>query len=116
MQQWRGIVAMIAGIFVGAAGFSAIRTIYYIAQGAQPNIAPQMFIVFSPILAFPITVAAVVLHAIFNKFLTFDRYWKWFLAGISYSSIVLGLISPWLLFIFVILNPVVIKLSQRHSK
>lgn len=99
-------------IFLGAAFFSACRTLYYIVLGLEPNIAPQMFIVFSPILALPIAVAAAIVHGIIG-ILTYDRGLKWFFAGISYSSILLGLITPWLLLVFVFLNPISILVYSR---
>jgi hypothetical protein len=97
---------MIMGIFLGAILFSGIRTWYYIYKGFQPNIAPQMFIIFSPVLGALISVIALGIHGILGHYLNFNGYWKWFLAGISYSSVLLCLISPWLLLFPVIFNPV----------
>jgi len=74
-----------------------------------------MFVVFSPVLAAPIAVIAFLVHVIFANYFKFDTYWKWFLSGISYASLVLGLIDPWLLLIPLVVNPIVITVVVKRN-
>lgn len=113
MKIWIGCIYLVVAVFVGAAGFSALRTWYYIYNGFQPNMAPQMFIIFSPVLAMPIAILALLIHSIFSRFFKFDAYWQWTLAGLSYSVVLLGLITPWLLLIPLLLNPITWQLFIR---
>jgi hypothetical protein len=106
MKTWAGCICLVVAVFMGAAVFSGLRTWYYIHSGLTPNMAPQMFIIFSPVLAAPISFLALLIHIIFRRFFQLDAYWKWFLAGISYSSVLLGLITPWLFLIPLIFNPI----------
>ena len=115
MKNFYGFILMILGIFIGAAFFSSLRTSYYIYYGIKPNMAPQIFIVFSPVLAIIISIFVSIVHIILKNYLVFDKYWKWFLSGVSYSSVLLGLISPWLLIIPVFINPISAKLIIRYS-
>ena len=115
MKTWEGCALMVVAIFVGSALFSGLDTIVYKVKGLQPNMAPEMFIIFSPVLALPIALGAVLLHAIFAKFFGFSRWSQWCWAGIAYASVLLGLISPWLLLIPLILNPLTLRLVKGAS-
>ena len=116
VDKWLGGGCLVAAVFLGSALFSGIRTYIYIYQGLQPHMGPGMFVIASPILAAPIALIAFVAHLTFANFFKFDRYWKWFLSGISYSSILLGLIDPWLLLIPLIFNPIVLTLRAKRVK
>lgn len=116
MNKWLGGGCLVAAVFVGSAIFSGVRTYLYIYKGLQPNMAPQMFVIFSPILAAPIAVIALAAHIAFANYFRFDTYWKWLLSGISYSSILLVLISPWLLLIPLIFNPIVLTPIAKGIK
>jgi len=105
MKKTWGLIWMTLSVFVGAVIFSSLRTLQYILNDYHPNIAPGMFIILSPVLALPIALVAIMLNAIFARYLLLDAYWKWVLSGVAYSSILLGLISPWLLLIPLLLNP-----------
>ena len=113
MNKWLGGGCLIAAVFLGSALFSGIRVYYYIYMGFQPNMGPGMFVVFSPVLAAPIAVIAFLVHVIFANYFKFDTCWKWFLSGISYASLLLGLIDPWLLLIPLVFNPIVITVERR---
>jgi tellurite resistance protein TehA-like permease len=113
MKFFYALCIMISGVFIGAVLFSSMRVWFYIYQGIQPNMAPQMFILFSPIMGVLISVPAILLQVVFRKIINFNSYWKWFLAGLSYSSVLLGLITPWLLAVFILLNPLSLKLLKE---
>lgn len=115
MKAWVGCLWLVLAVFIGGALFSGVRTLYYIVAELHPNIGPQMFIAVSPILSAPIALIATLVHVLFRSEFGYDAYWKWFIAGISYSSILLGLISPWLLLIPIALNPVTAKVIRGNS-
>lgn len=116
MKSWLGYIWLVVAIFLGSAAFSGLRTLNYIYKGLQPNMAPQMFILFSPVLAAPVALVTLLIHIVFYRYFKFDSFWKWFLPGISYSSLLLGLISPWLLIIPLVLNPISLKLIVNARK
>ena len=112
MRTWTGPVLLVIATFLGSAAFSAIRMFIYKAEGLQPNMAPEMFIVFSPVLALPIALIGVLIHIVFARRFGFSRPWQWFAAGVAYSTLVLGLINPWLLVVPLVLNPVTLRLFK----
>ena len=116
MKTWTGCVLLVIATFVGAAAFSAVRMFLYKAEGLQPNMAPEMFVIFSPVLALPIALVAVLIHAIFAGRFAFSKPWQWLGAGIAYSALLLGLISPWLLIIPLALNPITLRFVQGVSR
>lgn len=116
MKTWIGCILLAVSTFVGAAMFSALRVVLYKALGEQPNMAPEMFIVFSPVLAAPIAIVVVLIHALFLKKFEFERAWQWVGSGVAYSTLLLGLISPWLLIVPLALNPITILLVQRATR
>ncbi len=101
---------------MGAIAFSAVSAWYYMYSGLyrEMEMGPQMFVVFSPILATPIVIIALLIHIPLSRYFNFDRYWKWFLAGISYSSVFLAIISLWLLMVPIVLNPFSLKFIARQ--
>jgi len=113
VNKWLGGGCLIAAVFLGSALFSGIRVYYYIYMGFQPNMGPEILVIMSPILAAPIAVIAFLVHVIFANYFKFDTCWKWFLSGISYASLFLGLIDPWLLLIPLVFNPIVITVERR---
>ena len=116
MKTWIGCILLAVSIFVGSAMFSALRMVLYKALGEQPNMAPEMFIVFSPVLAAPIVIIAVLVHALFAKKFEFEGAWKWIGSGVAYSTLLLGLISPWLLIVPLTVNPITILLVRRATR
>jgi hypothetical protein len=116
MKTWRGAFVLVIGLILGAIAFSAVSASYYMYSGLyrEMEMGPQMFVVFSPILAMPIVIIALLIHIPLSRYFNFDRYWKWFLAGVSYSSVFLGIISVWLLIVPIILNPFSLKLLTRQ--
>ena len=91
------LLSLIAGIFVGAIAFSFLRVLQYKYAGSQPDMAPEMFVLFSPILSIPIVLLAVIIHFLLRSRFTYKNIFSWFLAGIAYSSIFLLLIAFWFL-------------------
>ena len=100
MFNWKSSMWLIAGVFIGAILFSAMRTSIYYLKGAQPNMAAEMFIVFAPILSLPIVIITVVIHVLLRRKIRFNSP-QWLFAGMCYSSVFLLLISPWLIFLVV---------------
>jgi hypothetical protein len=113
MVLWKNCAILTLGVFIGSAIFSAIRTEYYLYNKIQTEVGPQMFVAVSPILAVPIVIIALVIHIPLRNYFKFNVSWKWFLSGISYASILLGLISPWMLIIPIVLNPFSLKLISK---
>ena len=107
---------LFVGVQMGAIVFSAIRTLYYFLMGVQSNMGPQLFIIFAPILSIPFTIIAFIIHITLSKYFSFNRYTEWFCAGVSYALPLLGLISGWLLLLFVICNPFSYTELQRLGK
>lgn len=109
MSRAYGILWLALGTFLGSALCSALRTLTYHSEGRQPNMAPELFIVFSPILALPIVLLAGIVHVLAHRYFGYRHGWQWALAGAMYSSIMLGLISPWLLLVPLVVNPIVLR-------
>jgi hypothetical protein len=106
---------MAAGAVIGSALWSALRTLVYIIEGRQPNMGPELFILFSPVLAVPIVIAAGIIHVAMTRYFAYQRWWQWALAGVMYSSILLGLISPWLLLVPLVFNPIVLRAFSKRA-
>jgi len=88
----------------------------YNAAGLQPNMAAEMFILVSPLLAAPIAVVAVMVHSWYAGYFGFRSGWQWAYAGLSYSSILLGLISPGLLLVPLLANPITLKFLRKLTE
>ena len=116
MKTWTGCVLLVVATFLGAALFSAIRTALYHAEGLHSNMAPEMFIVFSPVLALPIAVVAVLIHSVFANRFRYSNAWQWFFSGIAYSSLLIGLINPWLLVIPLMVNPITLRIILKNHR
>jgi hypothetical protein len=116
MKTWIGCILLAVSTFVGAALFSALRVVLYKTLSEQPNMAPEMFIVFSPVLAAPIVFVVVIVHALFAKKFEFKGTWQWIGSGLAYSTLLLGLISPWLLIVPLAINPITILLVRRATR
>ena len=102
--------AAVVGAYLGTFLFSALRTVYYFAQDIQPNMSPMMFIVFSPVVGTGVAVVALFGEAILSRLWIRPRSVLYaFALGISYSSVLLFLIEPWLALVCLIVNPVVIR-------
>lgn len=105
-----GLVLMLGAVLAGCIAFSALRTLTYYWEGRTPNMGPEMFILLSPVLAAPIMGIAGMVHVVFFSFFGYEKYRAWFLAGISWSSVLLGLIEPWLLYPVAAVNPITVGL------
>jgi hypothetical protein len=116
VRTWRGVLVLIIGVYLGALAFTALSSWYYMYSGLylEMEMGPQMFVVFSPILATPIVIIVLLIHIPMSRYFNYDRYWKWFLAGISYSSVFLAIISLWLLMVPIVLNPFSLKFIARQ--
>jgi hypothetical protein len=114
MSRMIGILWIAVGAVTGSAVWSALRTLTYILEGRQPNMGPELFILFSPVLALPIVITAGILHFIMHRYFAYRHWWQWALAGVMYSSVLLGLISPWLLLVPVAINPIVLRAFLRR--
>ena len=88
----------------------------YEIAGAQPNMGPEMFLVFSPIVAAPVAALAAAAHLIFARFFAFRSGWQWASAGTMYSMVLLGLISPWLLLGPILVNPITLRLARTGDE
>lgn len=101
------------GVFVGAAASSGLRTMIYVLGDRQPDMGPQLFILFSPILGAPIAGIALALHLAARKWFAYDRYWKWFAAGCGWGAILLVLVTPWLgLTAALLVNPAFLRVAS----
>ena len=109
MSRIIGVIWLAAGAVAGSAVWSALRTLMYVVEGRQPNMGPELFILFSPVLALPIAIGAGILHLIMHRYFAYRHWWQWMLAGAMYSSVLLGLISPWLLLVPLVINPIVFR-------
>ena len=116
MSRMMGVLWIAIGVIAGSALWSALRTLQYVIEGRQPDMGPGLFILFSPILALPIVIVAGALHLIMRRYFAYLYWWQWALAGAMYSSVLLGLISPWLLVFPLFVNPIVLRaLFNRPS-
>jgi uncharacterized membrane protein len=102
MENFRNFMILTLGVFIGAVIFSVVRVFQYKWLGLQPGMAPEMFVIFSPVLALPVAMIAVVVHYFFRNSFKYQNPTRWFFAGVIYSSILLLLVSPWLLLIVAI--------------
>lgn len=75
--------------------------------------APEMFIIFAPIIAAPVALAAALIHVVFRKFFSYKKIIEWVGAGFWYGSLFVGLISPVLLLIPALFNPFVFAMLRR---
>lgn len=115
MRTPLGCLVLIITVFVSTTIFSALRTVSYNLAGIQPNMAPEMFIIFAPIVAAPVALAAALIHVVFRKFFAYKKMIEWAGAGFWYGSLFVGLISPILLLIPALLNPFVFAMLRRKK-
>jgi hypothetical protein len=97
MTTFKNFSCLVGGVFVGAIGCPILRVIQYKLNDWQPNMAPEMFVIFAPVLALPIALFAPAAHFAMRATYGYQRDSYWFLAGIAYSTVFLLLITPWLL-------------------
>lgn len=108
MSEKKKYIFLISGILAGTIFFSVIRTVYYLHKGYQPNLSPYMFIIFSPIVGLLFSAIGLVIELIVKKSMkmTYSSYKEAFVVGISYTTVQVLLIDKFLLFIFLIVNPI----------
>ncbi len=116
LSRTLGFLGIALGAIVGSAVWSALRTWTYILEGRQPNMGPELFVLFSPVLAIPIALAAGIGHVLAHKYFAYRHWWQWVVAGLMYSTVLLGLVSPWLLLIPAVINPITLRaVTDRGS-
>ena len=111
-----GFAVLVISVFASTMASALARTIWYKYSGYQPNMAPEMFVIFSPVIAAPLALAAGIIHGVFRSYFSYTTATQWFIAGVSYGALTLALISPWLLLVLLIVNPVVAKRYFTESK
>jgi len=70
-----------------------------------PRMGPEVFLLFAPILAAPIALVALAIHFVARGRFAIRSDGELVLAGLPYSAMLLGLISPWLLALVPLLHP-----------
>jgi hypothetical protein len=113
MATFKNFAYLIVGVFVGAISCAIVRVAQYKLNGLQPNMAPEMFILFAPVLALPIALVALIAHFAMRASFTYRRDSHWFLAGVAYASVLLLLVTPWLLPLAILACFLVIRKIQR---
>lgn len=116
MKTWKGLVILVASVFFGVLLWSTIRMLMYKIAGLQPNMGPELFVLFAPLVAAPIALVALVIHLLLLKFFSYRTALPWFLSGVSYSSFVLGEIHEWLLLIPILTTPLLIVGLRKLRK
>ena len=86
-----------------------------IADGRQPNMGSELFMLFSPVVAPPIVIMAAIVHLLAHKYLAYRYWWQWVSAGVAYSGVLLELVSPWLLLLVAIFAPLIVYASEDAS-
>ena len=103
------------GISLTVIGSFVLRVWYYEAAGLQPNMAPQMAYYFAPLFIVVLVVVAAVVEAVLSKF--------WFVVsgpagnivlGLSYGSCVIALLGASAAVVFLVTNPVVVRVVMRR--
>jgi len=93
---WVGCTILALAVLIGVVVVSAFRMAIYKTTGTQPNMGPEMFLVFAPVVAVPIAAAGLLLHVVARRWFSFHSAWQWAAAGFTYSLVSLVLIDAWL--------------------
>lgn len=110
LKFWKAVPALTGGAFVGLFTLIALRVEYYAFMQYQPNMAPQIAYYFSPVLLAEIMVVALPIEALFRRFLCAPySQMQAFLAGAAYSSLLVYWTFPRHWFIFLAVNPIVLR-------
>jgi hypothetical protein len=105
--------ALVLGVFIGTLCCAVLRVLQYKIRGWEPNMAPEMFILFAPVLACPVAVVALIAHFTFRSTFVYATSSQWLVAGLCYSSVFLLLITPWLFLVVILLNVFTLKKLRR---
>jgi hypothetical protein len=105
------LLAVAIGVIFGAILLSTARAGYYILNDIRAEMSPMMFIVFSPVVAVILLAVAFVIELCLSLL-----WWRPHLflqavmLGGSYTLVLLGLITPWLLLLMLAINPITLRL------
>jgi hypothetical protein len=113
MKNWKGYLLLALGVVGGTILVGVIRLIAYKAANVQPNMAPEIYFVFAPVLAMPILVGSIIVHVLFSKYFDYKTGSAWFFSGLSYASFLLYLISDLLLIVPILTNPALVLFLRR---
>jgi len=116
MSRLRYLTLVALAAAASAVAFSILRTLYYSWAGLRPEMSPMMFIVFSPILALTFAALAVVIEFGLSLIWTRALNARPLFIGASYSTVLLGLIQPWLLVACVLANPIILHIWMAKNK
>ncbi len=102
------------GVLLGVIGSLILRAWHYEAAGLQPNIAPQMAYYFAPLFIAVLVIVAALVEVVLSKlwFVVGGRA-KNIVLGLSYGSCVIALIGPAAALVFLLTNPVVVRVAMR---
>jgi len=106
---------VVLGVALGVILLSIARTVYYLWVELKPEMSPMMFIIFSPVLAIFFSIIAIIIESIISVIWPRSLFSQPITIGASYSSVLLGLIHPWLLIICLIINPFVLHFVMARS-
>jgi hypothetical protein len=112
---YKHFACLFSGVFAGTVFWSVLRLMQYKILALQPNMAPEMFVLFAPVLAVPIALISLAVHIFIRKSFSYPTYALWFVAGVCYSSIFLLLISPWLLPVVAFIYFFILRKIQGHK-
>jgi len=107
----RQLAGIAVGVFCGTVALSALRVLYYLSADIRPEMSPMMFLLFSPLVATAILVISIPLELLLNRLIfrpatTLHAV----VLGLSYTTVLLGLISTWGLLCLLVFNPVCVRL------
>lgn len=110
----RRYVVLVVMTYAGAILWTALRVAVHRLTIPYPHMGPEVFFLFAPVLATPIAVLGVVFHLATSRRWCLRGYHDFALAGLSYSAVLLVLISPWLIFIVLLLHPWLWRFLSRE--
>src|SRR5262245_50738927 len=106
MSNWVGALWLMFGGICGAEIVAVLRVFYYHALELRPNIAPEMGLLYFPLLAVPLLLIVATLHVFLRVFFDYRSRLNWFLAGVWHAMLLLCLIDNRLLALSLLLNPI----------
>ena len=103
------------GVVVGTLICSILRVAYYFAADIQPEMSPMMFIFFIPVVTLAILIPTQISEWLLSRFWWRpNSFGRAILIGCSYSFVLLALISPWLLILLAVTNPISLRYFYAH--
>ncbi len=105
----------ILGLFVGMIILLSLRLQYYAFMGFRPGMHPEIAFFFLPII-FPFTLlVSIFIETIFDR-IGYRMHTKFqtFFIGFIYSSILIWWAFPKHMFVFILINPIVLRLTVNH--